>query len=145
MNCSHFLMSKEFGGAAHVALQLADRLQSSGHRQIVWAPGGGPAREEAHRRCLETRTFDVERLFRRSRFISVAENLSVAWGLRDLEPGLVHVHGPALYGAMTHALRLRGRGLIRVAHVHIEESPEALSLGPAAPTGIDHCLCSDAR
>jgi glycosyltransferase involved in cell wall biosynthesis len=120
----HFLISRELGGASLAALQLADRLQGRGHRQSVWLPGPGPAREEADRRHLETRTFGVERLFSRSAIRSAAGNLGLAWALRGR--GLVHVHAPILYGAMSHALRFRGRGLVRVVHVQIEESPKTL-------------------
>ncbi len=128
-----FLVSRDLGGAGLVALHLAKFLAAAGREAPVWAPGPGPAWDEAERLGLTVRGFDLQSALSPSAWAAARANWRAWRGLRG-GPGLVHVHSPAAYGALRHALGWSG--LRRVAHVQIEEGPGLLRWAFAAPPDL---------
>jgi glycosyltransferase involved in cell wall biosynthesis len=125
------LVAPEIGGAARIALEVANSVRDSGRRCLVWVPGDGPARREAQRQDLQTELYNASGLFARSRARAALENWRLARRLRRLSPGVIHVHTPLHYGAMRLALK-RSR-LRRIVHVHLEEHPEGLRWALRSP------------
>jgi len=119
-----FLVSPNLGGAALVALHLADFLAAGRRAAPVWIPGSGAAWDEAERLGLELRNYDLRSALGTSAWRSAKVNWRVRCGLSAGLPGLAHIHSPGGYGALRHGLRFSG--LRRVAHVQIEETPELL-------------------
>jgi starch synthase len=119
------LVSREFGGAAEIALQIARRCENAVPGQTrVWIPGEGRAAEKVRSVGLQPLTYDGEGIFSRSRVRSAMANLSTALRLRAEGRGLVHVHSPTVYGALKgglHAARLK-----RIVHVQIEHAQDEL-------------------
>ena len=117
------LVSKELGGAGLIALQLASdfgRVRPS----LVWLPGEGAAAAKAEEMGLSYRTYDPPRAFTSSRIQATLYNLRLGRLLRQLRPGLIHIHSPSHYGALSLGFRISG--LKTVVHVHLEEKQEDL-------------------
>src|SRR5262245_32756257 len=112
------LVSTEIGGAAGIALSLADATRASGRATLVWAPGIGMASRRATNMAIRCGVFDAAAATSRTPIRAAWANMKLCKALRQSGPGLVHVHSPGFYGALRWGLRFSG--LRRVAHVHIE-------------------------
>ncbi|MCI0682543.1 MAG: glycosyltransferase family 4 protein [Gemmataceae bacterium] len=118
--CIHqVLVSRQMGGAAAIALQVARHVRESGRDSRVWIPGGGPAQEEASRLGLASGTFNAESASSRNWVQAGFANWRLSRALQASGNGLVHVHSPAVYGMLRWGLKRSG--LARVVHVHLEE------------------------
>jgi glycosyltransferase involved in cell wall biosynthesis len=120
-----FLVSREFGGGAEIALQLAQRtLGASDLTPHVWVPGEGRAAEKVRSLGFPVSWYDGAGIFSRSRLRAGAANLMTAARLRASGRGLIHVHAPSTYGALRHSFRLAG--VKRVLHIHLDFPVESL-------------------
>jgi glycosyltransferase involved in cell wall biosynthesis len=118
------LVSKELGGAGLIALQLAADFRERVRQSCVWIPGEGPAATKARELGFLHLPYDPTRAFRSGKLPGVLCNLNIARLLRRYQPGLIHVHSPSYYGALS--LGLKFSGLKTVVHVHLEEEKEGL-------------------
>jgi glycosyltransferase involved in cell wall biosynthesis len=118
------LVSRELGGAGLTALHLARYQREQGQDCQVWIPGEGLAWEEAARLGLPCQAFNLPAMLGRSRIRAGLAHWGLARRLRKGGPGMVHVHSPLHYGALWWGLKRSG--LVRVAHVQIEEDPGGL-------------------
>jgi glycosyltransferase involved in cell wall biosynthesis len=118
------LVSSELGGAGHIALNLARFLRERGQECRVWLAGPGPAHAETARLGLPFGTYDVNAVLSPSVVRAGVANWSLSRALKRFGPGIAHVHSPGHYGALRWGLKRSG--LLRVAHVHLEEGPEVL-------------------
>jgi glycosyltransferase involved in cell wall biosynthesis len=115
-----FLVSRELGGAAMIALRLAKWMSQQGATTQVWIPGKGPAADATERERLPWRMYDLEGMQK--------GNLThgLAW-LRmiprlQFRHGWAHVHSPTVYRMLCPVLRLAG---LRIAvSVHLDPAPE---------------------
>jgi glycosyltransferase involved in cell wall biosynthesis len=119
------LVSKDLGGAAFIALRIADELRHRSRPTRVWVPGQGAAAGEARRLGLDVQCYDpalisgTQPLWR-----AVIGNLGFARDLRPGDRGLVHVHSPHAYRLLLPSLMLSK--MRRVAHVQIDEEAAVL-------------------
>jgi glycosyltransferase involved in cell wall biosynthesis len=114
-----FLVSREFGGAGEIALQLATQWRErEGRDPHVWIPGEGRAAEKVRALGLPMRHYDMEGIFSRGRLRAAWANAIAAARLRMLGSGLVHIHSPHHYAALRHGFRLAG--VRRVLHIHLD-------------------------
>ena len=119
------LVSREFGGAAEIALQLASRLELASPGQArVWVPGEGHAAERVRSLGLPPLMYDGEGIFSRWRLRAATANVRNAIRFRSRGSGVMHVHSPLVYGAMQYGLRMTS--LKRIVHVHIEHALDGL-------------------
>jgi glycosyltransferase involved in cell wall biosynthesis len=120
-----FLVSREFGGAAEIALRLAGHWHACENQNVaVWIPGQGRAWQKATEQGLPIQAYDAQRLFSHGRWTAGCANIRLGLKLRRHRPGIAHVHDPFYYAAMRHALKVSR--LKTVVHVHIEYDPEGL-------------------
>ncbi len=120
-----FLVSREFGGGAEIALQLAAQWRErEGRNPHVWIPGEGRAAEKVRELGLPMRHYDMEGIFSHGRIRAGWANAMAAARLRMLGSGLVHIHSPSHYAALRHGFRLAG--VKRVLHIHLDFSVENL-------------------
>jgi glycosyltransferase involved in cell wall biosynthesis len=123
MDYHQFLVSREVGGAALVALELAGWAARRGERVRVWAPGRGAATAAAEREGLAWRSYDLDAMPRGNlRHASACLRLALKLPLRR---GLAHVHTPSAYRLLRPALRFAR--LRTVVHVHLDPSPEEVA------------------
>jgi len=123
--CMHyhsFLVSRELGGAALIALRLAKWMFEQGETPHVWAPGEGPAARAAEQEGLPWQSYDLDSMKK--------GNLAHALGCMRMVPGLLlhhgwaHVHSPVVYRILRPILRLTR--LRTAVSVHIEPEPEEI-------------------
>jgi glycosyltransferase involved in cell wall biosynthesis len=119
-----FLVSRDLGGAALVAIHVADHLRKCEQRAQVWIPGPGAAEEEAGRLGLTTAGYDAPALFGRSKMRSLWTNWRLARRLRREGARLVHVHTPVHYAAVRWGLRWAS--VKRVVHVQIDTDADGV-------------------
>jgi glycosyltransferase involved in cell wall biosynthesis len=124
VNYEQVLVSRELGGAGLTALHLAHALGCSGSSCRVWIPGVGPAYQEAARLGLSVEAYDPAPAFSPRKMQAVLANWRIGRRWRGRRPGILHIHGPAHYGALRHAVRLSG--LKSVVHVQIDEDESLL-------------------
>lgn len=118
--CFHqVLVSRQIGGAAAIALQVARHLRENGRDTRVWLPGAGPAQDEAGRLGLPTGAYDAEAAAGRSLLGAGWANWRLSRAVLRDGRGVVHVHSPGYYGALRWGLKRSG--LARIVHVHLEE------------------------
>jgi glycosyltransferase involved in cell wall biosynthesis len=116
----HFLVSREVGGAALIALKLAAWGARGPQRVRVWVPGPGQAAEAVEREGLPWRGYDLEGM--------KGSNWRHAWACLRLalrlprRQGLAHVHTPGVYRLLRPSLRVAG--LRTVVHVQIDPGAE---------------------
>jgi glycosyltransferase involved in cell wall biosynthesis len=118
------LVSKEFGGAGLIGLHVAEHLRRHGIDSQVWIPGEGRAWSNAEKLGISPRRYDAKRALGRARSPAAWANWRLGTALRKAGGGLVHVHSPLFYGALSKGLswaRVR-----RVCHVHLEENVDGL-------------------
>jgi len=123
-HCHQLLVSKELGGAGLVALHLAAGLDEKGRSSHVWVPGEGPATSKARDLGLSYRIYEPDKAFVSSRVQSLLWNWKVGRSLRHDCPGIIHVHSPFFYGALSFAIRISR--LKSVAHVHLKDEKQGL-------------------
>ncbi len=128
---NQFLVSPEFGGAARVAVRLAEFVRRQGRDSRVWVPGEGIALAEVRRLGLPTHPYDLFSAYGKSRFRSALSNFSLGRDLRRQGGSLIHVYTPAAYGALRYAWWFAG--VTRVVHLQSMETEEDLrwALRPA--------------
>jgi glycosyltransferase involved in cell wall biosynthesis len=122
MTVHQFLVSRDFGGAAVMALELANFLAVEGERVEVWVPGAGPATTALEAAGLHWRQYPLD-TFRQARARRLWAWLALAYRLKSLS-GLAHIHLPGVYRVLLPALRLAGART--VVHVQIDTSPDEL-------------------
>jgi glycosyltransferase involved in cell wall biosynthesis len=117
-----FLVSRELGGAALIALRLAKWMSQQGATTQVWIPGKGPAAEATEREGLPWRTYDLASMQK--------GNLTHALAWLRMVPrlqfrhGWAHVHNPMVYRMLCPVLRLAG---LRIAvSVHLDPAPDGI-------------------
>jgi glycosyltransferase involved in cell wall biosynthesis len=118
MYVHQLLVDRAIGGAALIALRLAEFLRGRGEPNAVWIPERGPAYAEANRLGIEVQEYDGRWAFARGVVQSALCNMRLGRQLARFGPGIVHVHGPVWYGAFRRGLGYSG--LKRVVHVHLE-------------------------
>ena len=128
------LVSRELGGAGIIALQLAAAMREQNKRVITWLPGEGAAAGRATELGIPWRLYRAEKALTASRLQSVVCNLRIAALLCSGIPGIVHVHSPVYYSALS--LGLRTAGLKTVVHVHIEEDKAGLEWALRKPPDV---------
>lgn len=136
-----FLVSREFGGAADIALHLArDWRDDRGANAEVWLPGEGRAAEVVRATALPMRRYDLDGASAASRWRAVRANLVVGARLAALPAGIQHIHTPMAYGALWRAFR-RARGP-SIVHVHLDYQVEAMRWAFRSPPA---CIVTCAR
>src|SRR5687767_535773 len=114
----HVLYSERLGGAALVAIKIAERLELEGRLGAVLVNGNGPALKDLQGRRLPTRYYLRDEVMSPRRTRAVLGNMHLGLKLASWNRNIVHFHLPALYRASRFALgRCRS-----VVHVQIEES-----------------------
>ena len=132
------LVSKELGGAGMIALQLAAAMRDKGHESFAWLPGKGAAAEKANEIRLPCHFYTPEKALTGSKIESALCNLRIGRLFRARAPGIVHVHSPHYYGALS--LGLRYSGLKTVVHIHLEEDKNVFQWAfKMAPSVIVTC------
>jgi glycosyltransferase involved in cell wall biosynthesis len=131
MHLHQFLVSRDFGGAGLMAVNLARWLIDRGLRTDVWVPGPGPAVEAVENAGLHSRLYDLDTV--------TAGRLRRVWawlalGLRLRRGSLAHVHTPGVYRLLLPALRLAR--LRTVVHVQIDAGPEELRWAFRSPPDL---------
>jgi glycosyltransferase involved in cell wall biosynthesis len=117
-----FLVSRELGGAAMVALHLAKWMSRQGAKSRVWVPGKGSAANATVGAGLPWRSYGLAAMQRGN----LTHALACLWIVPRLQfrRGWAHVHDPVVYRMLRPVLRLAG---LRVAvSVHIDTGPEAI-------------------
>src|SRR5262245_57708139 len=100
------LVSKELGGAGLTALQLAAAFRERVQKSVAWIPGGGPAATKAEEMGIQCCIYNPTEAFTSSRILTTLYNWRIGWLLRSRSPGLIHVHSPLYYGALSFGLKL---------------------------------------
>jgi len=115
-----FLVSRELGGAALLALRLAKWMSQQGATPQVWIPGTGRASQTTEQEGLPWKSYDLDAIQK--------GNLTHALACLRLVPriqfrrGWAHVHNPLVYRMLRPVLRLAG--LRTAVTVHIDPTPE---------------------
>lgn len=128
------LVSKELGGAGLIALQLAAALRERVPESYAWIPGEGPAATKALEMGIVYRQYDPAKAFAPSKIQGALCNWRIGRLLRPYHPGLVHVHSPLYYGALSYGLKISR--LKSVVHVQIEEEKEGLRWALKKPPDV---------
>jgi glycosyltransferase involved in cell wall biosynthesis len=135
MPLHQFLVSREYGGGADIALKLACHAQAMDDaRAHVWAPEEGRASQCVRALGLPIHFYDGRGIFSRSRIRAGAANLVTAARLRRLGRGLIHVHSPFTYAALRHGFRLAG--VKRVLHIHLDFELDSLRWALRSPPDL---------
>jgi glycosyltransferase involved in cell wall biosynthesis len=124
MNYHQFLVSRDLGGGAQIALDLTQLLMTRGQQARAWIPGPGLSWSHAQQCGLNVQGYDLKRALSSSPLSAAAANWRVWRQLRGADRGLIHVHSPLVYGALRRCLAQSGSK--RVVHVHIEQDEEGL-------------------
>jgi glycosyltransferase involved in cell wall biosynthesis len=117
-----FLVSRELGGAALIALKLAKWMSQQGAISQIWIPGEGAAARTAEQEELPWRSYDLDSMMK--------GNLAHAFACFRFVPrllfrrGWAHVHNPGVYRVLRPVLRLAR--LRTAVSVHLEPDPEYL-------------------
>jgi glycosyltransferase involved in cell wall biosynthesis len=115
------LVSELIGGAAQVAIRLAEVVRNQGGQSRAWVPGPGPAATALKAAAIPVCSYRLDDM-KKGRVRHALACLRMARNL--LGERLVHVHTPSVYRLMSPALRLaRARSVV---HVQIEPGPEEL-------------------
>jgi glycosyltransferase involved in cell wall biosynthesis len=116
------LVSTRVGGAASVAMRLAQFVQASGGESRAWVPGPGPAADTLASLSIPWRSYELDAMTVNALKHSTA-CLRMAAGLMRGRR-VVHVHTPSAFRLIRPALRLAGVGTI--VHIHLEPSMEEI-------------------
>ena len=122
MHVHQFLVSRDFGGAGLIALNLGKWLNQRGNPVDFWVPGTGAATRAVEEAGLPWRGYNLD-LVRDARCRRMWSWLALALKLK-YKGELAHVHMPGAYRLLLPALRLAG--LRTVVHVQIDTDPEEL-------------------
>ncbi len=128
------LVSKELGGAGLIALQLAAALRERVLESCAWIPGEGPASEKAKEMGVSCHQYDPTQAFTPSKIQLALCNWKVGRLLRPHRPGLIHVHSPFVYGALSLGFKISQ--LKSVVHIHLEEEKEGLRWALKKPPDV---------
>jgi glycosyltransferase involved in cell wall biosynthesis len=128
------LVSKDLGGAGLIALQLAAAMRERVREICVWVPGEGPAAAKAREMGVAWREYDPTRALASSKVRGALCNWQVGQLLRRHRPGLIHIHSPFYYGALSLGLKISQ--LKSVVHVQIEEEEEGLRWALKQPPNV---------
>ena len=128
------LVSRELGGAGMIALQLALAMRERKERVIAWLPGEGAAAARATELRIPWRLYGPEKAIAGSKRESMLCNLKIGSLLYCRAPGIVHVHSPLYYGALSLGLKIAG--LKTIMHVHIEEDQKGLQWALRRPPDV---------
>jgi glycosyltransferase involved in cell wall biosynthesis len=121
---NQLLVSRELGGAGMIALELASAMRNQGYSSSAWLPGKGAAAQRAREIAIPYHLYAPETALVGSRIAWAMCNYRIARLLRSQSPGIVHLHSPLYYGALSMGLRFSG--LKTVVHVHLEEERSGL-------------------
>jgi glycosyltransferase involved in cell wall biosynthesis len=128
------LVSKELGGAGLIALHLAAALRKKGEKSYAWIPGEGPAVTKAEEMDISCHRYTPTQAFTSSKIQSLLCNWQIGRLLRPYQPGLIHLHSPSFYGALSFGLQFSG--LKKVVHVHLEEEKQGLRWALKRPPDV---------
>ena len=131
------MASRRVGGAAQVAIDLAQAASRRGLRSVTWVPGPGPASEALARRGAPHRLISLEAtdLSVLHRSTTCARLLaSLAFRRR----AVVHVHNTWMFGLVRPAVSLAGARSI--VHFHLEPGDSEIAwVLKGAPAHIVTC------
>jgi glycosyltransferase involved in cell wall biosynthesis len=121
----HVLPSREYGGAAEVALRLMDyaRDKAAG-KSYLWLPGQGRAWQKAVDEQFAVQAYQQPNIAKDSRTSMAIANLRTGWTWRHYNPGILHLHSAELYGGLPVACALSK--LQRVVHIHLEQEESTI-------------------
>jgi glycosyltransferase involved in cell wall biosynthesis len=129
------LVSPRIGGAAVVAMRLADMGRRTGVPTRAWVPGRGPASEALDRAGVPWHQYDL-RAMRQSTVSQLWSCLKMASALIRHGRPVVHVHNPVVYRVLRPALAAAGVKV--VVHFHLEPEPGEVEWTLAHPP--DHVV-----
>jgi glycosyltransferase involved in cell wall biosynthesis len=132
MHVHQFLVSRDFGGAGLIALNLAKWLTHQGTATDVWVPGAGPAAQAVEEAGFSWRSYALD-VVTAGKVRRVWAWLALALKLK-CKGGLAHIHTPGVYRLLLPALRLAG--LRTVVHVHLDSGPEEIRWAFRAPPDL---------
>ena len=107
------LVSRDVGGAALIALNVADHIRRHGTQSHVWIPGEGRAWSKAKDLGFSPHQYDAAKAIGSRKLPAALANWRLSSRLRNSGGGLVHIHAPLFYGALSKGLawaRVRARG-----------------------------------
>lgn len=116
------LVSERIGGAAAIAIRIAQSMRAAGGVSGVWIPGPGAAASELNRLFMPWRRYWMKQLN--------GNPISHGFACLHLGAGLmgggriVHVHSPSMYRLMRPALKLAQ--VTVVVHVHLEPGKDEI-------------------
>lgn len=130
-----FLVSREFGGAADIALHLAREWRDvCGGEVEAWLPGEGRAADVARAAALPIRWYDLDSASAPSKWRAARANLTLCARLAASPAGIQHIHTPMAYGALWRAFR-RARGP-SIVHVHLDYDIESMRWAFRRPPAV---------
>jgi glycosyltransferase involved in cell wall biosynthesis len=118
------LVSRELGGAAIIALQLVAAMREKGLEGLAWLPGEGAAATKAKEMRTPFELFAPEKALGGGKIDSALCNLQIGRLFRSRSPGVVHIHSPFYYGALSFGLKKSALKI--VVHIHLEEEKQGL-------------------
>src|SRR5690349_20720359 len=128
------LVSKELGGAGLIGLELARSFRDKIRQNCVWIPGEGPAAAKAREIGCWHQSYDPTGALTSSRVGSLLCNLKIGRLLHQYQPGIIHVHSPLYYGALSRGLKLSK--LKTVVHLHLGEDKQVLRWALKIPPDV---------
>jgi len=118
------LVSRHIGGAAVVAIRLANAARTRGFRCTAWVPGRGAASDALDRAGVDWHTYDFDGLRRQRAVRRLAACARMFPKLARRPRPIVHVHNPVVFGLLRPALlAVRARSVV---HFHTEPSTDEI-------------------
>jgi glycosyltransferase involved in cell wall biosynthesis len=117
-----FLVSREMGGAAVLALRLTKWMSQQGATPQVWIPGAGAAAQTTEQEGLPWRSYALDSCQKGKLPHALACLRLVPW--LQFRRGWAYVTTPVVYRLLRPALRLAG--LRTAVAVHLDPAPEEI-------------------
>jgi glycosyltransferase involved in cell wall biosynthesis len=117
------LVSHLVGGAAMVALRLAQAASRRAISCVAWVPGDGPAAEALDRQQTRRHVYDLNAM-KGGVVGHVGACAQMVPALIGLTRPVVHIHDPTVFRLLRPALLAAGART--VVHLHLEHNPEEL-------------------
>ena len=123
-NYHQMIFTNELGGGEIVALQLAADLQRKPGLHNLWIPARGPATTAAEEKGLAWQNSQLGDVLTDSKFESARSNWRIWRLLHSTSPGVLHLHSPCHYGALSVGMQMSK--VKRIVHVHLELEKDVL-------------------